>query len=397
MITSLKSLIIYGLTFALSLAFIYYAQIKMDNGKKRAFVLYSFVGILIPCILAGLRSETVGTDILVYAKTAFSTYKDTSLAYVLAADTTKTELGYNLLALISSKFSRELGGFLFLIEAFVITPVYIVLVKSRKENGTSICIGMFGFYCLFYGQSLSIMRQSIGTAMLFLAIYEFKTHRIRGVILGIIAFLFHNSVAIAAPIMIIISYLTSSRRNGIVRVFFLPGIAFLCAVAFAEWQNAFQWLIDAGIVSSRYSYYLAIINGQVNSKSFYSITLYNIAEVTLKLILAIVCALLYRKNKKIDCNDRTRQYTYHVLFSSVFSLAVMILMKTYYGYRLSMFLEYGLIFLIPIFVAEFSPVEKENVWTVSLRSFSLIMICVVYFLIVYIIGHLFGVVPFEFA
>ncbi len=397
MIASFRSLIIYGFTFAISLGFIYFAQLTLDKGKRWPFRLYSLIGILIPCILAGLRDETVGTDVLVYAKTAFLTYKDSTLVNVILADTRKTEVGYNLLAFVASKFTDDLGGFLFLIELFVIVPVYVVLTKSRKEKGTSICEGMFVFYLLFFGQSLSIMRQSIAAAILFLAIYEFRSQKLRGILYGILAFFFHSSVAIVAPLVGAIWYLTSTKCNKYVRIFSIPVIALVFAFAFAQWQNFFQWLIDAGVVSSRYAHYLAIVSGETSRSYFYSVSLYNIAEVTLKMIFAITCVFFYKNKFEKEDIYNIKQYIFQILFASAFSIVVLVFMKTYYGYRLSMYLEYGLILVIPSFVAKFSRVGHKSVTKVSAKSLALYTMCIGYFMIVYIVGHLFGVVPFLFA
>ena len=63
-------MIIYLICFALSCALLKLsAKIKKDNLLHK---ITTFIALLIPCILAGCRATTIGTDIKVYVEPIFN-------------------------------------------------------------------------------------------------------------------------------------------------------------------------------------------------------------------------------------------------------------------------------------------------------------------------------------
>ena len=55
---------VYLIGFAISLILIAATEKK----KTSIFVAASVVALLIPCLIAGLRDQTIGTDVMVYVK-----------------------------------------------------------------------------------------------------------------------------------------------------------------------------------------------------------------------------------------------------------------------------------------------------------------------------------------
>ena len=62
---------IYVLMFVTSLFFLKIACIFRKNNKL-LFLLFSIIGILLPCLLAAFRDLSIGTDIKVYIQPLFN-------------------------------------------------------------------------------------------------------------------------------------------------------------------------------------------------------------------------------------------------------------------------------------------------------------------------------------
>lgn len=60
------SLLIYAVTFVLSYQCLCAAQIDVEKNVSKNRIIYLWLAILLPCILAGLRADTVGVDVGVY-------------------------------------------------------------------------------------------------------------------------------------------------------------------------------------------------------------------------------------------------------------------------------------------------------------------------------------------
>ena len=65
LISLFERLVLYGVMYTVSL----YLINQANRAKNRvAFIAFSFFALLLPCLFAAYRGETVGTDVLQYAK-----------------------------------------------------------------------------------------------------------------------------------------------------------------------------------------------------------------------------------------------------------------------------------------------------------------------------------------
>ena len=105
--------------FALSLLFINSAD-KNAKKSKLKFWVFSIIGLFIPCLFAALRAETVGTDVLHYAKPYFQLAQNTSsLVTYLALGS--AEIGYEVFCFAVAKIFGNFRVFLFCTELLVIS------------------------------------------------------------------------------------------------------------------------------------------------------------------------------------------------------------------------------------------------------------------------------------
>ncbi len=212
-------MIVYIFGFSLSLLLIGLAQ--RYKTKDIRFQVLSFFALLIPCFIAGLRDLTIGTDVNVYASPMFDIAKSSSslksflnttwyMVYVKKT-ISDIEMGYDVLVFVTAKVFGSVQSLLFLTEMLVVVPVYVALVKMRKQ--LPIWVGMLTFYLMYFNLSLNIMRQSIAMAFLLLAFsYLFNESRKGFVVSFIIAVCFHTSAFLGIIVFAIYLYVVKDRK-----------------------------------------------------------------------------------------------------------------------------------------------------------------------------------------
>ena len=211
------SLIVYLLCFAFSTALIAIAEKK----SKKQFLLLSAFALLIPCLIAGLRAETVGTDVRVYVKPMvqsaisaagfrdyFADFWFEKWRNLFVAD---YELGFSLVVYAVARVTRWLPAVLFVIQALTVVPFYAALARTRRY--APLWLGMLVFYCFCYNTSLNLMRQWIAMAFLLLAFRMLLEKRpILVTVFSLAAVLFHYSAVILVPIYLVFGYIALHRN-----------------------------------------------------------------------------------------------------------------------------------------------------------------------------------------
>lgn len=177
-------------------------KIRVLKSRDIIRIFYLLLMILIPSVLAGLRSETVGTDILIYGKNMMiEAERSTSFSGLLASDTTMTEVGYQLYAFIVSRFFSGLGWWLFFTQLFIMT--FFVLGINNFRNDISLWKAMAVFMFCFYHLSFNIMRQFMAMSVLLFAFYYLtKKKYVIFVLLIIFAATFHTAAFVVGLIIL---------------------------------------------------------------------------------------------------------------------------------------------------------------------------------------------------
>lgn len=199
---------VYMIGFALCLGLIAYSE------KKRlpVFLAFSVAALLIPCLLAGLRAQNVGTDVMVYVKPLtqsaisadglqefFSSYwfADWRNLYAMNYD-----IGFSLVVYLTAKLTHSLPAVLFTIQALMVVPVYIAIARNRDK--IPVWIGMAIYLLLFFNSTLNMMRQWVAMAFLLLAFQMFLEKKgLLTVILTVVAFTFHSTAVVAIPVYLL--------------------------------------------------------------------------------------------------------------------------------------------------------------------------------------------------
>lgn len=195
---------IYVISFGISIFFVWLAQFF----EKKLRFIFLVAGILVTCILSGLRSSTVGTDISWYALPLYnnalrasdffdfynSTYFPPNQYLSYAKD---IEALYLILVYTCAKLNFGLNGLLFITQLLIEIPLIFALylnTNSRNRYFSIICALLF-FYFISFNRSLNLMRQFIACSFFILSFtLLLKKKFIFCLLFFIVAILFHNSI-----------------------------------------------------------------------------------------------------------------------------------------------------------------------------------------------------------
>lgn len=229
---------IYIVCFLISCSFFLLSEKCKSKSARNSFAI---IAILIPCLLAGLRADTIGTDVKVYVEPMYNAAKEShSLSsymnqrwlviwrYMYVKD---YEIGFSLMIFLIQKLGGSFAMVLFFIQLLIVTPIYIGLRKIYKlypvyiglrkiRKPYPVCFSMFVFYCMFYNTSLNMMRQWIAMAILFMAFsYLIARDKKKYCILTLGACLFHTSAIMGIAILLVYIYCTKKREYIKVAIF----------------------------------------------------------------------------------------------------------------------------------------------------------------------------------
>lgn len=208
---------VYLIGFALSVLLIAISEKKHTT----VFIIGSVAALLIPCLIAAFRAETVGTDVTVYVtKLVDAAGSADSLEQYLSGYwsigyrnqyISDYEIAFSLMVYVLTKLTGSLPVVLFAIQALVVVPIYTALSKNRKN--APVWLGMLVFYLLFYNATLNMMRQWIAIAFLLLAFpYLQEKKYFQAVLFSFVALLFHLSAILVVPVYAVYWYL-NLRHN----------------------------------------------------------------------------------------------------------------------------------------------------------------------------------------
>lgn len=213
---------IYVITFLASSVFFWISE---KSRNKYASIFFASIGIIIPCILAGMRADTVGTDVRVYVEPMYNAAQESANTATYMAQRWYViwrymymkdyEVGFSILIFLIQKMGGSFGVVLFVIELLIIAPIYLGLKKLKKPYPIS--ISMLVFYFMFYNMTLNMMRQWIAMAILFMGFPDLINNKKRSYIIYIlIACLFHISALFGIAILFVYEY--SQRKQAVVRI-----------------------------------------------------------------------------------------------------------------------------------------------------------------------------------
>lgn len=333
-------MVIYLIMFLISIFCTAMAEISITRKDgKFFFILFSFIAIIIPSLLAGFRNPGIGTDTLIYAKDIWEQIRQipslTSLFYKYNQEYfNDTEFIYLLINWIASLFGHNIFWCFFFTNLCVVLLVYCALYDNRKKG--KMWIGMAIFLLLYYNISLNLIRQSITLAF---CIYSFKyleQKKYIKLIIWLIIIAFSHNTGIFYAVFCTI-YLFSTIRNTRLRNSLLSLSYLLLPLCFIAFNAILLIAINFGILPERYIWY-----------SMGNDTLFDTMTTSIYLLITLLLFYIYHKTPRItqqDYKERIRFIAYNKLFSLILFLTSII---SKWAYRISYYFNYPIdIILLP--------------------------------------------------
>lgn len=248
---------IYLTVFSLSTLSSFFAHRKKTtvlNNTQEKRILWIFLAVFSVSLLAGLRAETIGTDVLVYGNNVFYNMINASSIfsyYANSIDIFQLEPFYIFVNYIVSRVTDVYWGF-YLVLAILINGAFygsVVVLRDKIYPSVSWLI----YLLFFYSYTLNIMRQSLATALMVLAIaLLIKSKNKLAMLFLVLSILSHYSTGLVAVGLCIVFYLFKKVKNPIKLLFVFSTISLFVVIGIKPLS---QLLLNLNILPDRYSIY----------------------------------------------------------------------------------------------------------------------------------------------
>lgn len=238
-------------------------HIAIGKIRIRVTSILAFFSIILLSTIAGLRDNSIGTDVNTYVVYAFQRAK--SYHGVLNVfQNHYLELGYELLVYLCALISEDIH-FLHFATAFII---YSCVYKFLKYflNRSSVTFGLFIFLMMYYNTTFNYTRQWLGIAIILVGIkYMIENKTIFYYLYVGFAALFHPSCLIAITFPFLLKLLRKHKDSFFRIMLIIIGLS-ICIISFDKIVNIF---INAGILPIKYNnYFQGVGNSSVIMQLF---------------------------------------------------------------------------------------------------------------------------------
>lgn len=246
---------IYILMFLLSLFFMWLGFTFKKN-KIIKFLLIT-IGLLIPCLMAGFRGLSVGTDTNGYVLNLYKNAKSIDHFSGIISFSKRlyysTDYIYLFITYIIGHNQLSFQLLLFIYEAFIILPIFISMYMNKKDD-KDVLFGMFLFYMMFYNLSLNMIRQSIAISFTILAFFIVKNEKIKyknilSLFVLLIGYGFHDTALFSILIMCLYLLFNNNRIKENNKKIMFSVIIFLCLLCVIFYKPVLSLISSLGIYS----------------------------------------------------------------------------------------------------------------------------------------------------
>lgn len=253
---------IYLICFMISCLLLKLAE---KTSQKLIYKILVGIALIIPCLLAGLRADTIGTDVNVYVKpmfelacssTSFLDYLDmrwmASWTYKYVSD---IEMGFTVLVYCIAKIFGKINVLLTCIEILIIVPFYKGIYYFKKEISVWLC--MLTFYLINYNVTLNMMRQWIAMAFVLYGFrYIIEKKPLKFIVINLLAMTFHKSSIFGFLFYLIYKYIYSNKKEKNLKIVISSGRS----ISFKKLNKVFVLTIVGLIVLLSLNIIISILN-----------------------------------------------------------------------------------------------------------------------------------------
>lgn len=244
----------YLITFLITYSLVYIAEREQEKNPLLSKLML-FMGCICLAMLAALRDECIGTDVLTYVNRYFTTavYSNDLIKYLNSFTTDAVEPLYMTLNWLIARVTDNVRIWYFIIDFWDATFVFIFLWENRKK--CSIMWGVFLYTIILYNVSYNAVRQIMAVVV---CLYSFNAardkHLLKFVLLQLVAFLIHRSsvlMILVYPLLRIFEKKNVYQKNrAIFNYSMIMGIGLLLI------NTVVQVLINIGLFPSKFTHYI---------------------------------------------------------------------------------------------------------------------------------------------
>lgn len=316
--------------------------------KSKFFsLLFGSLSIIIPSVIAGNRSLSIGTDISVYGE-----YMHYVASHSTAANFFSTfgyqDVFFSLITLITGSLSKDIHFYLFVLQLLNCTLIY----KACKnyEDKVPVCISYLLFLLILYFRQLNLLRQGLSLSFSILAIsYLLKDNKKKFFVFWVFAIFSHISAIVL--ILAYFLYRFENRKSG--KKYVLSTTYIVLLVILILFLPFLRLVTSIGILPSKYTYeyftHYLNINHEIDSLGTF-----------FKLFWCIVTFVIGSKK-----NIKSKISNFNFLFHLVFIDFILWNFNIYIHYadRLSFYFGFAyVLFLLPQFLVLFKKEYSSKVF-----------------------------------
>ena len=308
----------------------------------------------------------------------------------------QVESGYATLVYFTSHVFESFQWLLFFTALIQIIPIYKCCAILKKE--LSIAYPMLVYMCLFYVSGFNVMRQSISCAWLLLAYVYLYKKRYAGMALSIIIAATFHSTFVVGIAFIVLSIFFDHVRNlkTQVVVSFVSFLLFVCLMKY--WNDILFLLGRYGFLSNdKIIGYSNLFGGNMKNSSLFTIEIPQILECLFKIVFVMLVIAFRNKQSQIY-----KSWLAPLCLGIMVYLYFFFVYHMPYGYRISMYVEYYLILVLPTIIkgkdesCKLNGTKTLQLRRVSIRKLLILSNVVLYWLILYVVLGSHGTYPFKF-
>lgn len=371
---------IYIICFIFSTFFTYIAQKNFDKNKKKEGIFWSILAILIPSILAGLRDNSIGSDIEAYVTRLFEIAKNTtSLSTFL--NMSWVENGYTILIFGITYLTKDIHWILFFTE--LIMCVFLYLTAYDKRKYIPMWFVMLIYFGTFYNISLCLMRQGIAIFITMYALTRMeKKQYLLTFLLFILAIQFHSSAIVTLPMYILI-YIDKRKISLKTKTSLYVIIIFFLIIMIFSYNSVLKYLTyDLNILPTKYYDYL---NSEKSEK--FDI---NFTELLFKILWVVLYIVQMFVNNKNDEKYEFKSNIYFI-FILIDFLTYPISFKILNASRMTLY--YGIIGII-LLIPYLTNIFKKDLFNQTCGRSIIIGIVYLYWFCTFILFKIYETYPY---
>lgn len=312
---------VYIFIFALSTLFFYKAS-KISDVKQRWFLV--LLAILPVALIAGVRDDCIGTDVLVYGKDCFLDvyhsrwYSEIDLVWMI-----RMEPGYLFLNYLVSRFTDSYNVFFGVLMALQMFFVMKALLVFR--NRIPVWLALLVYYFSYYNISLNQMRQSFACAIvLFACTYAYRRKLLPFLLVVGLACTFHISAFVAFVIYPLFILLRKTQSYKIMWTMVIMGIVMALLVQ----KSVDVVLATVGLNADYAHYFKDSTHGFFITKFLITLPMPMIffyfrkkyfRKETIYLAFSLIVMVVATQAREIIGNDAERMMNYFVI-TQIFAL-----------------------------------------------------------------------------